>query len=68
MSVTRYYAQHTELWSGYASRWDTGWQIFDRTVTDPDMPEGGSLPVCFVRNRTLAFKIRDALNKAEKES
>lgn len=37
-----------------------GWYIFDRNI--PDAPIDTSLCLCFCRNRSVATKLRNALN------
>lgn len=63
MTVPRYYAQHCELDPSLGTD-DSGWQIFDRQFTDN---RGQCRAIALAKDRAAAFKIRDALNAAEKE-
>ena len=55
----RYYCQATDLDPDFRSRWNTGWQIFDREFLTP---QGEAQAIAFVRNARNARTIRDALN------
>ena len=66
MKIARYYCQHTELADSWRSRWNSGWQVFDRE--GPHSPQGAEQAIAHVRNVHYARRIRDALNStAEKE-
>lgn len=57
----RFYAQHTELDKAFQSRFETGWQVFDREWCTE---QGDVVAIAFCQNRTVAYCIRDALLKA----
>lgn len=61
--IARYYAQHTELPGLYATTWKSGWQVFDRTMTEPKSSDPVS--VGFFRSKLWAYRVRDALNARE---
>lgn len=61
--IDRFYAQHTILPKLYESRWQNGWQVFDRTNTEPQSSD--PMSIGFFRSRTWAYKVRDALNTVE---
>lgn len=57
--MNRFYAQHTTLSPLFASKWQTGWQVFDRNAmlnTNGELP-----PIAFCVSLTSANMMRDAL-------
>ena len=59
----RYYAEFRDLAKRFESRFQGGWQVFDRESLSK---EGEAMAIAFCVSRDVAYAIRDALNQEEK--